>query len=332
MLSVVWWWPLLLLPAPLLAMRGGGSNPLNRQALNVPLIRRAKSAQADAFKRARLLRLIALALAWCLLLLAACRPYWLGEPTHRTTSGRDLLLAIDVSGSMQEADMLVDGRLASRIDVLKRVAGQFVERRRGDRIGLILFGSEAHLYVPLTFDTDALLELLNDTSTGLAGRLTAIGDAIGVAITTLLDRDAGNRVLILVTDGSNTTGSTEPLQAASVAQQAGVTIYTIGVGTDEKSRGNQLPQDSTAAGSDLNESVLQQIALLTQGRYFRAKDTRTLEEIYQTMDQLEPVDFKSRVHRHTESLIRYPLMIALAILLLLLLTRQPFKPAGHLTS
>ncbi len=322
MFAIVWWWPLLLLPAPLAAERLLPADRRHGDALDVPILANTPNADSRAQGVSRRRRLAALWVAWCLLLLGACRPYWLGDPGYRVSNGRDLLLAVDVSGSMQEADMLIDGRPGSRIDVLKNVASQFIERRSGDRIGLILFGSEAHLYVPLTFDSGALLELLNDISTGLAGRLTAIGDAIGVAITTLIERDSQNRVLILVTDGSNTTGSSDPLQAARVARQAGVTIYTIGVGNDEQTMREILNTQNIASGTALNESILRQIALITDGQYFRARDTQTLEQIYRTLDELEPVEFKSRVHRNRQPLTRYPLLAALVVLLSLTLRPQ----------
>ena len=177
MLGFEWSWALLLLPLPWLARRLLPAGERTGLAISVPLLNRegihASAMQGSTSRTAGLL----LWLFWIALLAAASRPFWIGEPVSRTVSGRDLMLAVDVSGSMSETDMSVDSRAASRLDVLKLVAGRFIERRRGDRIGLILFGTRAYNYVPLTFDLDTLKQLLLDVSAGLAGRHTAIGDA-----------------------------------------------------------------------------------------------------------------------------------------------------------
>jgi Ca-activated chloride channel family protein len=253
--------------------------------------------------------------------LAAGRPYWLEEPTHRVISGHDIMLAIDISGSMQETDMRIGNRSASRIDVLKTVVSTFIDRRRGDRLGLILFGTRAYTYVPLTFDTDALSELLDDVSSGLAGRLTAIGDAIGVAVKTLGEQNSKHKVLILVTDGSNTSGINSPLDAARIAASVGMTIYTIGVGNEAGEMRQLLKQSNIDPDSELNEFLLRQIAAISGGRYFRARDSNSLQSIYQTLDRLQPLEIATRLHRPQRALFAWPLGFGMAVLLVFMAYR-----------
>ena len=231
MLALEWWWGLLLLPLPLFAARLLAPQENNgRLALAVPILDRHSSRQGSIAPFSGRRSGLVLWLFWICLVIAACRPFWLGDALSRTVSGRDLMLAVDISGSMSEADMTISSKPASRIDVLKLVVGNFIERRQGDRIGLILFGTNAYTYVPLTFDLDALGELLVDVSTGLAGRHTAIGDAIGLALKSVRKQQSRHKVLILVTDGSNTAGFENPVLAAQAAARQGLTIHTIGIG------------------------------------------------------------------------------------------------------
>jgi Ca-activated chloride channel family protein len=297
MLGFEWSWALLLLPLPWLARRLLPAGERTGLAISVPLLNRegihASAMQGSTSRTAGLL----LWLFWIALLAAASRPFWIGEPVSRTVSGRDLMLAVDVSGSMSETDMSVDSRAASRLDVLKLVAGRFIERRRGDRIGLILFGTRAYNYVPLTFDLDTLKQLLLDVSAGLAGRHTAIGDAIGIAIKAMHEDQASHKVLVLVTDGSNTAGFENPLLAAAAARQQGMTIHTIGVGSDIESLSRVYGRQNIPTGVVLNESLLRGIAEISGGKYFRATDSEALERIYQSLDELEPVEYQYHSYR-----------------------------------
>lgn len=315
MLDLTWWWALGLIPLPLIARRLLPSANNIESALYIPLLRRYPPDQSvtTVSTSARLAK-FSLWCFWICLVLAACRPFWLGEPTHRVISGRDIMLAIDISGSMREADMRIGTRAASRIEVLKTVVSKFIEQRKGDRLGLILFGTRAYTYVPLTFDRGALGELLSDVSSGLAGRLTAIGDAIGVAVKTLRDQTSKHKVLILVTDGSNTSGANVPLNAARIAAHQGMTIYTIGVGNDAQAMRELLNQRNIAPGTELNETLLRQIAAVSGGQYFRAKDTSSLERIYKTLDKLEPVEIGTRLHRPKLELFQFPLSLGLTIM------------------
>lgn len=256
------------------------------------------------------------ALIWLLLVLAASRPQWIGEINSVPVSGRDLLLAVDISGSMDTRDMILNRTAVNRLEVVKKVAGEFIRRRRGDRVGLILFGSRAYLQTPLTFDTETTATLLDESEIGLAGRETAIGDAIGLAVKRLRDDAAADRILVLLTDGANTSGEVQPLQAAEFAARDGLTIYTVGVGADEMMVQDFFGSRVVNPSADLDEDTLRMIAERTGGRYFRARDAVSLEKIYQILDQLEPVESDVEMVRPVDELFFWPLGIAYALALL----------------
>ena len=331
MIGFDWWWALPLLPLPLVARRLLPARDSAQLAVRVPLL---QHDIAGAMPRAGSLlpsRRIWPWLFWICLLLAASRPFWLGEPITRNVSGRDLMLAVDISGSMNEADMTINGEAASRIDVLKLVVGKFIERRQGDRLGLILFGTNAYNYVPLTFDLQALAALLNDVSTGLAGRHTAIGDAIGLAMKSLRKQQSRHKVLILVTDGSNTAGFENPIVAAQSAARQGLTIYTVGIGTDADTLQRMYGTQNIPTGVALNERVLASIADVANGQYFRATNLAALEQIYAALDRLEPVEYQYRSQRPRLELYRWPLFAALALLLVYLLAGLRPQPKPERT-
>ncbi len=310
-----WPWALLLLPLPLLARGLLAAAELDETAIAVPLIVREFDATATRLARAARWRGACLWVFWIALIIAASRPVWLGDAVSRSVSGRDLMLAVDISGSMSETDMTIDGRATSRLDVLKIVVQKFIERRDGDRLGLILFGSNAYNYVPLTFDLDTLGELLGDVSSGLAGRHTAIGDAIGIGLKAMHEQSTRHKVMILVTDGSNTAGFEDPVLAAAAAARQGLTIYTIGVGSDLEALQKIYGAQSVPTGIALNEPVLKRIAALTGGQYFRATNTRRLEDIYRALDRLEPVEHLYQSHRPRQELYPWPLLLGLLALL-----------------
>lgn len=321
MLGLEWPWALLIWPLPWLARVLMPAGERDGMAIRVPLLNREGVDPAAIQKPVSKTSGLVLWLAWTALIVAASRPFWIGEPITRTVSGRDLMLAVDVSGSMSEADMSIDSHAASRLDVLKVVVGRFIDRRRGDRIGLILFGTRAYNYVPLTFDLDTLKHLLLDVSTGLAGRHTAIGDAIGVAIKAMRDDRARHKVLVLVTDGSNTAGFENPLLAAAAARQQGMTIHTIGVGSDLESLSRVYGRQNIPTGVVLNESLLRGIAEVSGGHYFRATDSEALERIYESLDKLEPVEYQYHSYRPRLSLFQWPLLAALLLLTSLIAAR-----------
>ncbi len=258
--------------------------------------------------------------AWCLLCLAAARPQQLGPAVAPPQVGRDLMLAVDLSASMGEEDMQLGGRMVDRLTAAKAVLSDFLDRRAGDRVGLIVFGERAFALTPLTLDRDSVREQLGDSVVGLAGRATAIGDAIALATKRLQSQDRGQsatkqHVLILLTDGVNTAGTLDPDKAAAIARDSGVRIHAIAFGGNGGSMsvfGFQLPM----GGDDVDESGLRRIASMTGGKFFRARDTGDLAGIYAEIDKLEPVQRQGRAVR--PKIERYPLPLAAALLLGLL--------------
>ncbi len=264
------------------------------------------------------------ALGWFLLVTAAARPVWLEEPIALQTTGRDLLLAVDLSGSMAAEDFVVSGRQVTRLTATKKVAGDFIKRREGDRVGLILFGTQPYLQVPLTFDRASVLSLLDEAVIGLAGKETAIGEAIGLGVKRLLERPTDHRVLILLTDGANTAGSIKPLKAAEFAAEAGVTIYTIGIGADAMIVNSFFGRRKVNPSRDLDEKTLTRIAELTEGKYFRARDTAELEQIYAVIDSIEPIINDEQFYQPQKQLYYFPLggVLLLSVVILLLKGRR----------
>jgi Ca-activated chloride channel family protein len=318
MWSLAWPWILLALPLPLLARAMLSPATESQEAgLKVPsfegfavLTNRARSEQLMNW------RVWVAGIAWILLVLAAARPERIGDEIDVPVSGRNLMLAVDLSGSMDAKDFELASRRVDRLTATKAVASDFIERRKGDRIGLILFGERAYLQVPLTLDRETVKILLLEAFIGLAGEKTAIGDAITLAVKRIHDQEAAGdeQVLILLTDGANTAGEIDPLKAAELAQQIGLRIYTIGIGAEEMvvpsiTGGLRRVNPST----DLDEATLTAIADLTGGRYFRAKDTAGLQDIYRLLDELEPVDEPEAGFRPVKSLYYLPLAGAFAL-------------------
>ena len=313
-LVLAWWWALILLPLPWLVRRWLRPAPdAGMQALRVPWFGLMRDAAATWLKKP-LLAAIA-TLAWVLLVVAAARPQWVGEVVTLPVTGRDLLLAVDISGSMDTQDMFLAGEPVNRLAVVKKVAGEFIQRRRGDRVGLVLFGSRAYLQTPLTFDTETTAILLDESEIGLAGRETAIGDAIGLAVKRLREAAARDRVLVLLTDGANTSGEVQPMQATEFAAREGLKIYTVGVGADEMMVRDFFGSRVVNPSADLDEDTLRAIAERTGGAYFRARDAQALAEIYRRLDELEPVESDQEVIRPIDDLFHWPLGAAFLLVL-----------------
>lgn len=320
MYSVYWPWVFIVLPLPWLIR----ALPRVRQAsittIEAPFLDDLFSAKKGEHKQS--VNWFN-GLPWLLLLLAASRPQWIGDPVPLPVEGRDLMLAIDISGSMEQKDMQIGGQAVDRLTAVKKVAGEFIDRRVGDRIGLILFGENAYLQAPLTFDRKTVKTLLYEAAIGLAGKSTAIGDSIGLAVKKARETKDSNRILIVLTDGQNTAGAIEPLKAAELARAEKLKIYTIGVGADE------LVVNSFFGGkrrinpsSDLDEASLRKISAITEGRYFRARDTNELEQIYDILNELEPLAEEEQFYRPTDELYFWPLLAALMALLLTLWVRR----------
>ena len=266
---------------------------------------------------------------WALLLFSASQPQWLGNAVVLPQEGRNLLLALDVSGSMQIPDMKLRGVAVDRLTVTKSVANTFVEKRIGDRLGLILFGTKAYLQTPLTFDRKTIRHRLDDATIGLAGQRTAIGDAIGLAVKRLLQTPKDSRVLILLTDGANNAGALTPRQAAKIAADNHIKIYTIGLGSESMMIDGLLGPQMINPSNELDEETLKQIAKSTNGHYFRAQNTRELQQIYKTIDRLEPVNSDTTVFRPTTPLFYWPLLLALLLSFFLAIKRFNFLRKTH---
>ena len=313
-IEIAWPWLLAALPLPLLAAYLLPAAPTDTGVrLRLPFYAALEQRLGSATPQRKRLTLLLAALAWTLLVAACSRPQIVGEPIALPVQGRDLMLAVDISGSMQAEDMLVGNRVTDRLTAVKVVGGDFIERREGDRIGLILFGRQAYMQTPLTFDRSTVRTLLNEAAVGLAGKETAIGDAIGLAVKRLRQQPEDDRVLVLMTDGSNTAGSVDPMKAAQLAAETGVRIYTIGVGGERRGL--------FGGGAELDEPALTAIAKATGGRYFRARDVRGLAQIYAMLDQLEPVDAGEKSFRPRDELYSWPLAAALLLTLLLALAK-----------
>ena len=322
MWSLAWPWALLALPLPLLVRKFvPESTRLQDAGLRVPSLS-TFSVLGDRPDREQLLnwRFWIAAVAWALLVLAAARPEFIGDELEVPVSGRNLMLAVDLSGSMDQKDFELGSRRVDRLTATKAVASDFINRREGDRIGLILFGERAYLQVPLTLDRETVNVLLMEAFIGLAGEKTAIGDAITLAVKRIHDQavDASEQVLILLTDGANTAGEVDPLKAAELAQQVGLRIYTIGIGAEQLEVASLIGgRRSINPSADLDEETLTRIAELTGGRYFRAKDTAALQDIYRLVDELEPVEEPESGFRPVRSLYFWPLAGAFALAALL---------------
>ncbi len=325
MFSLAWPWALLALPLPLFVWKlMSESNVTDEAGLRVPSLAQFSMLKGRSQSEQLLnWRVWVAILAWMLLVLSAARPERIGDELDVPVSGRNLMLAVDLSGSMDQKDFELGNRRVDRLTATKAVASDFIRRREGDRIGLILFGERAYLQVPLTLDRETVNVLLMEAFIGLAGEKTAIGDAITLAVKRVYDQqaDAGEQVLVLLTDGANTAGEVEPLKAAELANQIGLRIYTIGIGAE------QLEVNSLIGGrrrinpsADLDEETLTGIAELTGGRYFRATDTATLQDIYRLVDELEPVEEPEAGFRPVKSLYFWPLGAAMALAGLLCLT------------
>jgi Ca-activated chloride channel homolog len=314
MIHFEWPWLLLALPLPLLVRwLFPAKMAVEQAALKVPFLDDFSDAETKSVTQTNKLQLLLASIAWILLVIACTRPQWLGEPIEQAVSGRDLMMAVDLSGSMEVQDFFINKRAVDRLTAIKYVATDFINRRVGDRIGLILFGTQAYLQTPLTFDRKTVMTLLNESAIGLAGDNTAIGDAIGLAIKRLKNQPDNSRVLILLTDGANTAGEVAPLKAAELAAANHLKIYTIGVGADEMIVRSFFGSRKVNPSTDLDENTMVKIAETTGGRYFRARSSDELNNIYMLLDKLEPVEKDKQFFRPRADLFYMPLAIALLL-------------------
>ncbi len=324
MFHFYWPWFALLLPLPflvrkLIPSKGKESHKASPE-LHFPALHRLKSifpAYQLTGQHAPRVFWILLSLSWLFLVIALMQPEKVDQFKQVKNKGYDLMLAVDISSSMQALDFSTQTKNISRLDVVKDVVGNFVLGRQGDRVGLVTFGENAYLHVPLTLDTISVSRMLNDTVSGMAGNATAIGDAIGLSVRTLRERPEGSRVLVLLTDGEDNASSIPPLEAAKLAKQYGIRIYTIGVG-----KNGQVPFPTRFGGYtmvkvSMDEKLLKEIADLTGGQYFLATDQKALASIYQKINALEKTESNQTTFLIREPFYYYPLGLSMAFLLLL---------------
>ena len=323
-------WPLAFAALPLPLLVRWLSRPASSQesALLVPDANAfaVSDVRASAAKRSHW-REVWLWLGWATLIVALARPQITGDPVLLPATGRDLMLAVDISGSMSTEDLALGRGRADRLTVVKTVVREFVQRRRGDRVGLVLFGSRAYLQSPLTFDLNTVETLLMEAPVGIAGGKTAIGDAIGLAVKRLRHRPSEGRVLVLLTDGANNAGAVSPRRAAQLAAVTGIRIHTIGVGREPAVRQAAGGTRVTSPGSGLDEATLADVAGITGGDFFRASDTEGLRDVYRRIDALEPVAQDAKPYRPVSELYHYPLAAAALLLLAAAISRIPLVGA-----
>lgn len=329
MLELSYPWLLLLCVVPLFLKKrrqdSGG-------ALNLPALARIAAKQQHSPGWKRHVAALPQALIWLLLVIAASQPRWLGEPVTLPQQGRDLMLAIDLSGSMDMNDMVLDGQSMNRLSAVKLVVGDFILQRQGDRLGLILFADAAYQQTPLTYDLATVQSFLDDSQLKLVGQRTAIGEAIGLAVKRLNNYETSNKVLILLSDGANNAGNIQPLEALALARAAGVKVYTVGVGAEQMVQQTVFGRRTVNPSQDLDEQLLKQIANETGGKYFRARSLPELAQIYRLLDQLEPISRDNLTYRPQRSLVHWPLALALLLSFMLATRRinwrRLYEPAG----
>ena len=304
MLEFAWPFAALAIALPWLVARFVPPAEPLATSLRVPFLREARAWQeAAGGTRPRLRHVLAFA-AFAALAAAASRPQWVGDPSGAPASGRSMLLALDLSGSMRGVVAGTDIGL----DVVRRTARRFIAGRTGDRIGLIVFGTRAHLQAPPTFDLRALGEMVDEAFIGLAGEGTALGDAIALGVARLRTMQSEERVLILLTDGSSTEGVIDMAEAAQLARHYGVRVHSIGIGAP-------LPDSAQRTGDGLDERALKLVAAQTGGRYFRADSGDALKRIYEALEHYEPAAHDERRHRDRTELYAWPLGLAFLLCL-----------------
>ena len=300
-------WLLLLIPLPVV-MRWLTPCKRTEAALRVPFYTSLSQLQLTHQTNHSMqpLKTLNLWAIWFCLVFALSNPQWVGNPVSMPSSGRDLLLAVDISDSMRSPDVISNNRRVTRLQAVKDVIGNFVERRTSDRLGLVLFGTQAFLQAPLTYDIKTVNQMLNEAESGFAGPATAIGDAIGLSIKRLRQYPDTRRVIILLTDGENTAGELSPEKAAELAQQAHTKIYTIAFGPNDR---------------EVDAYAMKRLAEQTGGQFFRARSTDELIAIHTQLDLLEPTEANPEMFRPKIMLFHWALGLALALSVLLAISQ-----------
>ena len=306
MLTFAHTWIFLLAPLPLVVRWLVPPEVRRRPAVRVPFLPRllaARGASSASSSPNNRVSMISLIMVWLLVLTALARPQWLESPIERTIPTRDLLLLVDLSGSMDHEDFTnTAGDTVNRLSAVKEVVGDFLVRREGDRVGLIVFGNSPFLQVPFTTDLELCRQLLDGTNVGMAGPRTALGDAIGLGIQQFDNSDAPAKTIIALTDGNDTASAVPPVEASRVAKDRDITIHTIAVG------------DPTTVGEEeIDQQVLEDVARATNGDFFLALNRDELIEIYRRLDEIETREVKTVSHRPRRDLHHWVLAVALLL-------------------
>ena len=307
-------WVLLLLPVPLIIHSRPTQKSFSEALPWHTISKKHIQATTSGTHKRRWLWAI-----WITLLIACARPQWIGDPIELPLEGRDIMLAVDLSGSMASEDMKIEQNTVNRLTMIKYLMQDFINRRIGDRLGLILFGSHAYLQAPLTLDRKTINQYLMESEIQMAGEHTAIGEAIALGVKRFHDKKQSNKVLILLSDGRNTQGTLDPKDALKLAKHEQVTIYPIGIGADEMEHETLFGKFKVPTNLDLDEVTMTYIAHETNGRYFRARSSDDLKAIYHMIDQLEPISRDAKEFRPTKELFYWPLSLSLLISLLYIL-------------
>ncbi|MBB3205843.1 Ca-activated chloride channel family protein [Rhodopirellula rubra] len=301
-------WVFVLAPLPLVVYWWVPAKSSRRPSVRVPFLSRllASSESPVSLNQGNAKSFGILVIVWLLVLIAMARPQWLEPPMERIIPTRDLLLIVDLSGSMDHEDFTNEaGKTVNRLTAVKEVVGDFLTQREGDRVGLVVFGNSPFLQVPFTTDLDLCRQLLNETDVGMAGPRTAFGDAIGLGIQLFENSDVPTKTIVALTDGNDTASSVPPEEASRVARDRGITVYTIAVG------------DPTTVGEEqIDQEALKDVAETTNGEFYLALNRDQLVDIYDRIDQVETRDVKTVSHRPRHDLFYWPLGIALVISLL----------------
>lgn len=304
-------WVFWLLPLPLLVYWLFPPLRMKSASLSIPNFKKAQEytgqhpRSSALVKRRNIFAWIGLILIWVLLLAALSSPQLVGKPEMKVKTSRNFLIVADISFSMAQTDWMIEGEKATRWEAVKKVLHDFIARREGDRMGLIFFGSSAYIQAPFTPDLETVDNMLEEADVGMAGQMTNIGKAIVKGIE-MFDQDTiKTKVMLVLTDGVDAGTDILPLDAADLAEKDSILVYTIGIG------------DPSGSGSDLDEKTLEEIAEMTGAQYFRAIDADRLEEIYEELDKLEPIEYEEEEYKPTTLLYYYPLGGAIVLALLL---------------
>lgn len=309
MIHFVWPFAFLLLPLPWLVRRLlPPVSDRSSAGLRVPFYQNLAKNMGRQGGKTRWPLILGI-VVWILSLAALSRPQWLSEPVDQPKTGRDMMLAVDLSSSMEIKDFFLNAQQVDRLTAVKSVLNDFIKKREGDRLGLILFGTKAYVQSPLSYDLESVAQLLDEAQIRMVGKQTAIGDAIGLAVKRLHDRPKSQRVLILLSDGNNTAGIISAPRAAHFAALEGLRVYTVGIGA--KYANPLFGEQQVNQAAVLNESTLKKVAALTRGHYFRAQDTEELQAIYEKIDAMEKVLIGADYYHHVLELYSWPLGFAL---------------------